>query len=648
MSSEQITQETVPVEQTTTTETATPTTQPTTDPTWIIFLIDLGIVFVGLILAYLLRFNFKIPEGEIETFYFVFPLVLGIRSITFLLGKTNRGMIRYTSSADAQRIFIITIIGSAIFILLNIVKFYLIDETFLVPFSIISIEFLSTIFLLVTFRLAVKQIYEEIKNSSKEVQKVVIYGAGEAGIITKRTLDRVTRVNNQVIAFLDDNAKKVGKKIEGVNIHYPSYIDKLLETKELDHLIIAFQGINPEKRKELIEKSIQFKVRVSNVPPPSDWINGELTYRQIQNVRIEDLLGRDSIKLDANVINQYITGKVIVVTGAAGSIGSELAKQIAQFNPKKLILLDQAESPLYDLDIDLKNRFGNSFTQLILADIRNEERMESVFSNYRPQLVFHAAAYKHVPIMEDNPTEAIRTNIQGSKNLVELAGKFNVEKFIMISTDKAVNPTNIMGASKRIAEIYSQAANQKYNTQYITTRFGNVLGSNGSVIPLFRKQIADGGPVTVTHKDITRFFMTIPEACQLVLEAGNMGQGGEIFIFDMGEPVKILDMAKKMIALSGLELGKDIHIQVTGLRPGEKLFEELLATEENTITTHHPKIMIAKVRELTFEQVEENIEQLINLQRKQNHVLMVKKMKELVPEFISNNSVYEKLDRLIN
>ncbi len=617
-------------------------------PTWIIFLIDLGIVFVGLILAYLLRFNFKIPEGEIETFYFVFPLVIGIRAITFLLGKTNRGMIRYTSSADAQRIFIITIIGSAIFILLNIVKFYFVDETFLVPFSIISIEFLSTIFLLVTFRLAVKQIYEEIKNSSKEVQKVVIYGAGEAGIITKRTLDRVTRVNNQVIAFLDDNVKKVGKKIEGVNIHYPSFIDKILETKELDHLIIAFQGINPEKRRELIEKSIQFKVKVSNVPPPSDWINVELTYRQIQNVRIEDLLGRDSIKLDANVINQYITGKVIIVTGAAGSIGSELAKQIAQFNPKKLILLDQAESPLYDLDIDLKTRFGNSFTQLILADIRNEKRMESVFSNYRPQLVFHAAAYKHVPIMENNPTEAIRTNVQGSKNLVELAGKFNVEKFIMISTDKAVNPTNIMGASKRIAEIYAQAANQKFKTQYITTRFGNVLGSNGSVIPLFRKQIADGGPVTVTHKDITRFFMTIPEACQLVLEAGNMGQGGEIFIFDMGEPVKILDMAKKMIALSGLELGKDIHIQVTGLRPGEKLFEELLATEENTITTHHPKIMIAKVRELTFEQVEENIEQLINLQRKQNHVLMVKKMKELVPEFISNNSVYEKLDRLIN
>lgn len=615
-------------------------------PTWIIFLIDLGIVFVGLILAYLLRFNFKIPEVEIETFYVVFPFVLGIRAITFLVGKTNRGMIRYTSSADAQRIFLITFLGSALFIVFNIIKFYAIDKAFLVPFSIISIEFLSTIFLLVTFRLGVKEIYEEIKNSSKESQRVVIYGAGEAGIITKRTLDRVTRVKNQVIGFLDDNPKKVGKKIEGANIYPPSYFDKLLETKELDHLIIAFQGINPEKRKEYIEKSIQFNVKVSNVPPPSDWINGELTYKQIQKVKIEDLLGRDSIKLDANEINKYITGKNILVTGAAGSIGSELARQIAQFNPKKLILLDQAESPLYDLDIELSTKFGNSFTELVLADIRNQKRMHAIFDHFRPNIVFHAAAYKHVPIMENNPTEAIRTNVQGTKNLVEISGKFEVEKFIMISTDKAVNPTNIMGASKRIAEIFAQSANQNFKTQFITTRFGNVLGSNGSVIPLFRKQIENGGPITVTHKDITRFFMTIPEACQLVLEAGNIGQGGEIFIFDMGDPIKILDLAKKMIALSGLELGKDIHIQVTGLRPGEKLYEELLATEENTLPTHHPKIMIAKVREDAFEKSSENIEQLIQLQRNQNHVLMVKKMKELVPEFISNNSVYEKLDRL--
>ena len=615
-------------------------------PTWIIFIIDLGIVFVGLILAYLLRFNFQIPEVEIDTFWFVFPFVLGIRSISFLIGKTNRGMIRYTSSADATRIFTVTILGSTFFVLSNLFRYYLIDEKFVVPFSVTIIEFLSTLFLLVTFRLSVKQLYHEVKNSSKESSRVVIYGAGESGIITKRTLDRVTRVKNQVVCFLDDNRKIVGKKIEGINIYAPSYFDKLLETKDLDHLIIAFQGINPEKRKELIEKAIQFNVRVSNVPPPSDWINGELTYKQIQNVRIEDLLGRSPIKLNEQETNKYISGKTVLLTGAAGSIGSGLARQIAPFNPKKIILLDQAESLLYDLDIELKTKFGNNLCQLVLGDIRNQKRMKAIFEEYRPELVFHAAAYKHVPIIEENPTEGVRTNIQGTKTLVDLAGEYEVGKFIMISTDKAVNPTNIMGASKRIAEIYAQAANKVFKTQFITTRFGNVLGSNGSVIPLFRKQITDGGPVTVTHKEITRYFMTIPEACQLVIEAGNMGNGGEIFIFDMGNPVKILDLAKKMIALSRLELGKDIHIQITGLRPGEKLYEELLANEENTTATHHPKIMIAKVKDGDFEEISEKTEALIKLQRNQNHILMVKKMKEIVPEFISNNSIYEKLDRL--
>lgn len=375
-------------------------------------------------------------------------------------------------------------------------------------------------------------------------------------------------------------------------------------------------------------------------------MNGELTYRQIEHVKIEELLGRDPIKLNISEINKYLSGKTVMITGAAGSIGSELARQIAPFNPQKLIILDQAESPLYDLDNELKNRFGHNLCELVLGDIRNRNRMRYLFKEYRPDIVFHAAAYKHVPIMEGNPTEAIRTNVQGTKALVDLAGEFKVQKFIMVSTDKAVNPTNVMGASKRIAEIYAQSANQLYDTQFITTRFGNVLGSNGSVIPLFRKQIANGGPVTVTHKDITRFFMTIPEACQLVIEAGNMGKGGEIFIFDMGEPVKVLDLAKKMIALSGLELGKDIHIKITGLRPGEKLYEELLANEENTVNTHHPKIMIAKVREYDFEEVTQKIESLIQSQRNQNQAIMVKKMKEIVPEFVSNNSVFEKLDRL--
>lgn len=614
-------------------------------PTWIIFLIDLGLVFFSLLLAYLLRFNFNIPKGEFNTFYWVFPLVLLFRSLSFLIGKTNRGIIRYTSSADAQRLFIVVTLGSIFFSLSNFVSYYFINQAFWLPFSIIIIEFLSTLFFLVTFRIAVKQIFEEIKSYSKEAHKIVIYGAGEAGIITKRTLDRVSKIKNQVVAFLDDNPKKVGKKIEGIDIFPLSHYYNLIENREIDQLIIAFQGISNEKRKQLIEKSIHFNVKVSNVPPPSDWINGELTYKQIQNVKIEDLLGREIILLDTEKISKNLTEKVVLVTGAAGSIGSELARQIAQYNPKKLLLLDQSESALYDLDIELKTKFGNSFTELILADIRNEKRIASIFDFFRPQLVFHAAAYKHVPIMENNPSEAVRTNVQGTKNLVEISGQFEVEKFIMVSTDKAVNPTNIMGASKRIAEIFAQSAQSKFKTQFITTRFGNVLGSNGSVIPLFRKQIADGGPVTVTHKDITRFFMTIPEACQLVLEAADMGQGGEIFIFDMGQPVKILEMAKKMIALSGLELGKDIHIQITGLRPGEKLYEELLANEENTLPTHHPKIMKAKVRQITFDEAYQKIETLIELQRHQNIDEMVLKMKELVPEFISNNSVFEKLDR---
>ena len=615
-------------------------------PTWIILIIDFAIVFFSLGLAYLVRFNFKIPESEYLTFYWVFPFVFGSRALSFLIGKTYQGMIRYTSSKDAQRVFLVTLFGSLFFVLCNLIKYYLIDTTFIVPFSVIIIEFFSTVMLLASFRIAVKQIFFEFKNASADSQLVVIYGAGESGVITKRTLDRVTRIRNEVVAFLDDNPKKRHKKIEGINIYPPKYLDNLLEKNEIDHLIIAFQGIPMERRKEIIEKSLKHNVRVSNVPPPSDWLNGELTYKQIEKVKIEDLLGRSQIKLNRVEINKYISGKVVMITGAAGSIGSELVKQISPFNPQKLILVDQAESPIYDLDIDIRSKYGEQLTEVVVADVRNNSRMKSVFKEYRPQIVFHAAAYKHVPLMETNPTEAVRTNVQGTKTLVDLSSEYEVEKFIMISTDKAVNPTNIMGASKRIAEIYAQAANEHSHTKFITTRFGNVLGSNGSVIPLFRKQITEGGPVTVTHKDITRFFMTIPEACQLVIEAGNMGEGGEIFIFDMGKSVKIMDMAKKMIALSGLELGTDIQIKVTGLRPGEKLFEELLANEENTVKTHHNKIMIAKVRESDFEKIKKDIDSLIQSQRNQNYAIMVNKMKEIVPEFKSKNSVFEKLDRI--
>jgi FlaA1/EpsC-like NDP-sugar epimerase len=381
-----------------------------------------------------------------------------------------------------------------------------------------------------------------------------------------------------------------------------------------------------------------------NVPPVSNWINGELSFKQIKKVQIEELLERDAIQLDIDIIINQLNNKTILVTGAAGSIGSEIVRQVIKFNPKKIILLDQAESPLYEMEMELHDKYKQQQYEIVMGDIRNKDRMENVFKTFAPSIVFHAAAYKHVPMMENNPSESIFTNVLGSKNLADLSVQYKVEKFVMVSTDKAVNPTNVMGASKRIAEIYTQSLNKNSTTKFITTRFGNVLGSNGSVIPRFRQQIETGGPITITHPDITRFFMTIPEACQLVLEAGAMGKGGEIFIFDMGESVKIVDLAKKMIKLSGLILDKDISIIYTGLRPGEKLYEELLANEENTIPTHHKQILIAKVKEYDFETISSSINELINLFDQQNNKSIVKKMKELVPEFKSNNSIYEELD----
>jgi FlaA1/EpsC-like NDP-sugar epimerase len=380
------------------------------------------------------------------------------------------------------------------------------------------------------------------------------------------------------------------------------------------------------------------------VPSPKSWINGEFSTKQIAKIQIEDLLGRKPISLDVKKIESELKGQIILVTGAAGSIGSGMVRQIAKYAPSKLILLDQAESPLYDLENELLTEYNSLNYEIVIGDIRSFDRMKNLFDSFRPKYVFHAAAYKHVPLMENNPSEAVLTNVLGTRNLVDLSREIGVHKFVMISTDKAVNPTNVMGASKRIAEIYAQNADVKSETKFITTRFGNVLGSNGSVIPLFEKQIAQGGPITLTDDRVTRFFMTIPEACQLVLEAGSMGEGGEIFVFDMGESVKIVDLAKKMIQLSGLELGKDIEIKITGLRPGEKLYEELLAKDENSLPTHHPQILKAKIRGEHKGQLE-NINELIELFSSQDNEAIVTKMKSIVPEFISNNSMFEKLDK---
>ncbi|MDQ3049918.1 MAG: polysaccharide biosynthesis protein [Bacteroidota bacterium] len=616
-------------------------------PRSFIFLADLVIVFFSLISAYLIRFNFRIPDVEIATFYYVFPVVLGVRALSFYLFKTSSGIIRYTSTKDVFRILIAVLTGSVFFALLNPVT-YLAREFYTVPFSIIIIEFLLTVFVMTTFRMTVKILYVERMNPSRDKTNVIIFGAGESGVITKRTLDRDAGSKYKVLAFVDDNEKKKGKKVEDVTIYNAGNdLEKLLRENYVQHLIIAIQQLSAQRKQEIVDLCLTHKTKILNVPPVSNWINGALSFKQIKKIRIEDLLEREPIQLDVKAISREITGKRILITGAAGSIGSELVRQVLRFNPEKVIMLDSAESPLYELELETAEARADHRTEPVIADIRNRERMANVFRTFRPQLVFHAAAYKHVPMMENNPSEAILTNVLGTKVVATLADEFNVVKFVMISTDKAVNPTSIMGATKRIAEIYIQSFNRHSQTKFITTRFGNVLGSSGSVIPRFNRQIEARQPLTITHPDITRFFMTIPEACQLVLEAGSMGKGGEIYIFDMGKSVKIVDLARKMVQLSGLELGKDIQLVFTGLRPGEKLYEELLATEENTIPTHHEKIMIAKVKQYDFDEVRISIRLLIALFDAQDNNAIVTKMKEMVPEYISNNSIYEELDHII-
>ena len=618
-----------------------------TAPRWVIFLIDLLICLFSFILAYLLRFNFAaIPQSELDTFPFVIPFIIGVRALSFLISKTYRGIVRYTSSKDAQRIFIVTTLGSLFFAVSSLIKYYFFTNTFIVPYSILVIEYMTTTFLMISLRLIFKAIYFEWKNPSSTKTSVIIFGSGESGIITKRTLDRDAGMKYKVLAFIDDNEKKWGSKLEGITIYGSSKLEELLREGNVAHMIISVQNIPAKRKEEIVEMCLKYNTKILNVPPVSSWINGELSFKQIKKVRIEDLLERNPIKLDLENIKQHTLDKVVLVTGAAGSIGSEIVRQLSKFNPKKLILVDTAESPLYEMEIELKNVFHLRSFEIVIADVRNKERMESIFTGYSPQVVYHAAAYKHVPMMELHPLEAIPTNVLGTKIMADLSVKHGVEKFVMVSTDKAVNPTNVMGASKRIAEMYVQSLNKESQTKFVTTRFGNVLGSNGSVIQLFRQQIERGGPITVTHPDITRFFMTIPEACQLVLEAGAMGKGGEIFVFDMGQSVKIADLAKKMIQLAGLTLGKDIQIVYSGLRPGEKLFEELLATKENTLPTHNPQVMVGKVREYEHKEISEKVDTLISILQKQDSTAIVKRMKEIVPEFKSENSVYEELDKV--
>lgn len=617
-------------------------------PFWIILSVDSILILLSLLLSFSIRFEFVFQEIRNEFFDVFLNSILifvFIKLITFISFRVYQSIVRHSSIHDLKKIFFAIFLTTSFSIFLNIINSIFNFRNFL-PLSIIIIDFFISFFLMMGFRLSIKLFFIEIykrDNASKNNENILIYGSGVSGLITKRTIEKDTETNYDIIGFIDDSLKLSNTRLQGTKIFHTSKLESLIIEHGIKKIIIAIQKPNFENKQKIIDLCIKHSVKILTVPSAKNWINGDFSTSQIKTIKIEELLGRTPIYLSPEKISEELNNKKVLVTGAAGSIGSGIVRQLALYQPLKIILLDQAESQLYELEQELKQSKPDLIFDIVIGDVSNAIRMNRLYEFYKPEIVFHAAAYKHVPLMEDNPSEAVYTNILGTKNLVDLSLKHNVEKFVLISTDKAVNPTNVMGASKRIAEIYAQNSSNN-QTKFITTRFGNVLGSNGSVIPLFKRQIEQGGPITITDKRVTRFFMTIPEACQLVLEAGAMGNGGEIFVFDMGEPIKIIDLAKKMIKLSGLEEGKDIEIKVTGLRPGEKLYEELLSKEENTVPTHHPKILIAKVRNSDYE-TKIDIDTLIQLFDSQNNVEIVKLMKKIVPEYISNNSEFENLDK---
>lgn len=612
-------------------------------PSWLIMLTDLMVTALSLVLSYLVRFNFDIPQVELDPLPQIFALMLLVKWGAFAVARTHSGLLRYTSTHDAGRIVSANIAALVAFFLTNLVSWYGFSY-FLIPTSIIIIEFFITTLFMILFRLVSKVAYMQMQQGRSEKQTVVVFGAGEAGIIAKNALQRDVSIRSEIAAFFDDDPGKVGKKLEGINILGTNALDRFFETHPVDLMIMAVQRINAEKKQRVIDVCLNRNIRVLAVPPVNQWINGELSFRQLKRVKIEDLLERDEIKIDEHHIRRDLLDATVLITGAAGSIGSEIARQVLRYPVARVVMLDNAETPLHRLELECEALKGIPPFQVVVADVRDSARMQRVFEQYRPTLVYHAAAYKHVPMMERFPSEAVAVNVAGTRVVADLAVDYGCRKFIMISSDKAVNPTNVMGATKRLAEIYTQSLNPATSTSFITTRFGNVLGSNGSVIPLFRKQIEEGGPITVTHPDITRYFMTIPEACRLVLEAGSFGKGGEIFVFDMGESVKIADLARKMVKLYGLEMGRDIQMVFTGLRPGEKLYEELLNMAENTLPTHHPKIMIGRVREYPCDEVKSQISNIVNLAATTNEMTLVKAIKQMIPEFISQNSRFEALD----
>ena len=613
---------------------------------WILA-VDMGIVLFAYILAVLMYFSTDLVDLVINwKFIWIYPLPY---LIAFLISKTYDGMLRYSGFNDIRKIlssctltFVFYVVSKFLFI-----KFlpWVAVEIY-PPFVIIFYHYLITMVMMIILRLVIRRMYNETYKTPTVKQNTIIYGAGDGGTMLLRTLSQDTTSKLRAIAFVDDNPKRVGSQINTIKILSPAtaMTEEFIKKHKVEVMVLAIPSLDEKRSKEIMEQGLALNLIVKTIPPFTKWVDGEIKSNQIQDVKIEDLLGRQPITLGKENVTREIKDKVVLVTGAAGSIGSEICRQAIQYNPTKLIMLDQAESPMYDFQFEMNNtpEFKEMRDKMafVITNVKDPIRMREVFEQYHPQVVFHAAAYKHVPFMEENAYEAVFVNVFGTKLVADLAIEYGVEKFVMISTDKAVNPTNVMGATKRIAEIYTQS--RQGNTKFITTRFGNVLGSNGSVVPLFRKQIEQGGPITVTDRRITRFFMTIPEACSLVLEAGSIGEGGDIFVFDMGEKVKIWDLAEKMRKLAHRP---EIEIVETGLRPGEKLYEEVLANEENTIKTENEKIMHAIVRKYETSEVDSMIEKLHNELETCDPMKIVAQMKVIVPEFKSNNSIFSQLDK---
>ena len=619
-----------------------------TIPQWYVFFMDL-ILFV---LAFLMMEAFRagsFQQMSLRGTAVQFILALMVTIIAFFFTGSYRGIIRHAGMSDIYKILIATVGPTLLFWAVNIInnQFHpqIIPNRYLLSYRESTMLYLLLAIMMIILRLTMQRIYNDYFRRKRNVVNVVIYGAGAAGIIAYNALHQDETVEYHVAAFIDDDMSKVNQELNGVPVMRARTVlnPKFIEQKEVTQLIIAIPTIRVMHKQAITNKALDLGLTVKAVPHVTTWLNGSFSSNQIQDIKIEDLLEREPIKMDNINIVREVVDKVVLVTGAAGSIGSEICRQLMLYKPAKVVMLDQAESPMYDLQFELKNTYKNDLDRMefVIANVKDKARMEEVFELYRPQLVYHAAAYKHVPFMEENPYEAVYVNVFGTRNIADLAIKYKAQKFVMISTDKAVNPTNVMGATKRMAEIYIQSRSND-TTHFVTTRFGNVLGSNGSVIPLFKKQLASGGPLTVTHKDIIRYFMTIPEACNLVLEAGAMGEGGDIFVFDMGKPVKIYDMARKMIQLSGLH---NIEIKEIGLRPGEKLYEELLATKENNIPTYHPKIMRAQVRRYPLDAIDTAYNELWDILEGMDNMKIVGKMKAIVPEFLSNNSIYCQLDK---